>query len=179
MTANRRISFESTAVQAVESEETEFWVGNSTLASGNDPVIPLKGKKNARRRSKLNPAHAASSQPLAVPSTSSRKVAVGADHRRLAAAALFSAGFGYKFVSTALGISLYTVRTWLRQWKQNAFTIDTRVKKGFPQSVKERVYKLRRQGLSWTDISEATGASRTTCRNWCMKEEIEKGELKR
>lgn len=178
MSANRN-PLASEADLRFGSGDAEFWAGESTLSHPDEQSVPTKraGKKRAGRATALDPAYETSTEPQAVPLPRGGKSAAGSDHQRLAAATLFKAGFGYKFVASSLGISIYTARTWLRQWKKNAFSVDPYVQKIFPESVKERVYALRREGKSWTAIAEETGVSRTSCRNWCLRAGVKPEEV--
>lgn len=87
--------------------------------------------------------------------------------KRKAAVKLFAMGVGYKNAAGILGLSVYTVRDWLRDYKKGAFKTELNVNQfRYSQETKDRVLALRKQGLSWSELSKATGVNASTCRNW-------------
>lgn len=104
-----------------------------------------------------------------VPVDSKRELPEGVptDRQRLSAKMLFEKGFGYKSVAAMLGLSPHTVRDWNRNYKRGVFHVKRSANQyRYPEESKQFVRDLRRQGLSWREISEHTGINVTTCRNW-------------
>ena len=90
------------------------------------------------------------------------------DDMREKALKLFRAGLGYKSVARTLGLSVYTVRDWSRQFKAGRF-MPTRADNQYryDDEIKKRVVALRAQGLSWRKIESQTGVNISSCRTWC------------
>lgn len=85
---------------------------------------------------------------------------------------LFAQGAGYKRVSTAIGVPLYTVRDWARQYKAGKFHAeipDNIV--CYDKDTREWAMALRRSGMSWSKFEKTTGISRATCLKWLLEEE--------
>lgn len=89
------------------------------------------------------------------------------EHKRRAAKLLFGKGLGYKAVATVLRLSPNTVRDWNRLYKKGNFNVKPSANQfRYPDEAKELVRTLRRQGLSWLEISERTGINMSSCRKW-------------
>lgn len=97
---------------------------------------------------------------------------------RKKAEAYFQEGYGYKATSTLLGISMYTVRDWLREYKSGIFTPSykenaIRNSKN-TEEIRSGVIADRALGLSYQELMKKYGASRTNIRVWCAQAEAEK-----
>lgn len=94
--------------------------------------------------------------------------------------AYFQEGYGYKATSTLLGISMYTVRDWLREYKSGIFTPSYKEnairnsKK--TEEIRSGVIADRALGLSYQELMKKYGASRTNIRVWCAQAEAEKNQ---
>lgn len=99
---------------------------------------------------------------------------------RKKAEAYFQEGYGYKATSTLLGISMYTVRDWLREYKSGIFTPSYKEnairnsKK--TEEIRSGVIADRALGLSYQELMKKYGASRTNIRVWCAQAEAEKNQ---
>lgn len=87
--------------------------------------------------------------------------------KRKAAIKLFEMGVGYKNAANILGLSVYTVRDWLRDFRKGTFKVELNVNQfRYAQETKDRVIALRKEGFSWSELSKATGVNMSTCRQW-------------
>ena len=85
---------------------------------------------------------------------------------------LFSQGAGYKRVSTAIGVPLYTVRDWERQYKAGKFHAEIPDNVCcYDEDTRTWAVQLRRSGMSWTKFEKTTGISRATCLRWLLEEQ--------
>ena len=85
---------------------------------------------------------------------------------------LFSQGAGYKRVSAAIGVPLYTVRDWARQYKAGKFHAEIPDNIAcYDKDTREWAMALRRSGMSWTKFEKTTGISRASCIMWQLEEE--------
>ena len=97
------------------------------------------------------------------------------ESKRRAALELFESGKGYKTVAVTLGLSVNTVRDWSRAFKRGRFSVRLSANQyRFPAEVREHVIAEREQGLSWREVSEATGVNVSTCRAWVLANECDK-----
>lgn len=127
---------------------------------------------------KLQIAQAGGSVPL-MPEKEKRPETPSEYHRRQARH-LFEQGKGYKLVAATLGLSKYTVRDWLRAYKRGTFRVSVSANQlRYSPDARNYVADLRRAGLSWRQISEKTGVSPSTCRNWVKDLGIEEVAKKR
>lgn len=95
--------------------------------------------------------------------------------KRRAALELFEAGKGYKTVAEALGLSVNTVRDWSRAFKKGRFSVKLSANQyRFPTEVHDHVIAVRDLGLSWREVSEATGVCVSTCRAWVLARDCDK-----
>lgn len=92
------------------------------------------------------------------------------DAKRSIAARLFAEGLGYRKVSALIGVPLYTVRDWRRQYAAGSFneTLNPRTYR-YPDDFKAKVVAIRRSGVSWKRLKALTGVSSATCRQWMQK----------
>lgn len=82
---------------------------------------------------------------------------------------LFERGLGYKAVAEILGLSPSTVRDWGRAFKKGKFRVEINVNQlRYTDATKVRVVALRKEGLSWREISRQTGVNASTCRAWVL-----------
>lgn len=99
---------------------------------------------------------------------------------RRKAEAYFQEGYGYKATSTLLGISMYTVRDWLREYKSGIFRPSYRENAirntKNVEEIRSRVIADRALGLSYQELMKKHGASRTNIRAWCAQAEAEKSQ---
>lgn len=96
-----------------------------------------------------------------------RDVMTALEPKRREAAALFAQGCGYKKAARLLGLSVYTVRDWSRQYKQGRFlpTLPEWVK-GYSEKQKADVLELHARGFTCNKIAKVFGISANTCRKW-------------
>ncbi len=72
--------------------------------------------------------------------------------KRKAAIKLFEMGVGYKNAANILGLSVYTVRDWLRDFRKGTFKVELNVNQfRYAQETKDRVIALRKEGFSWSE----------------------------
>jgi len=109
-----------------------------------------------------------------------RKGSVLSDHLRQKAVALFEQGFGYKACAGTLGISVYTARDWLHEYRSGRLVSrETASRTGQGRRREpaagdhERARQMRQQGCSYNEIACAMGLSRTTVRSWLQDERAE------
>lgn len=98
---------------------------------------------------------------------------------RRKAEAYFQEGYGYKATSTLLGVSMYTVRDWLREYKSGIFRASYKENARNIKNVEEirsRVVADRALGLSYQELMKKHGASRTNIRAWCAQAKAEKAQ---
>ena len=89
------------------------------------------------------------------------------DDRRRAALVLFQHGIGYAQASWILGMSVNTLHEWSRAWRAGKFAPEVSPKTfRYEEGLRERVIELRKSGMTWKAVSEATGASVSSCRKW-------------
>ena len=94
--------------------------------------------------------------------------------QRKKAKELFEEGHGYKFVAKAVGVSMHTVRDWGRRFKRGKFTEEIAGHLfRFGADAHEKVWELRKQGLSLRMIAAQTGVSVSTCREWIERKKAE------
>ncbi len=98
---------------------------------------------------------------------------------RQAAVALFEEGLGYKACAGTLGISVYTARDWLLEYKSGRLMSDQQAqlsgqgKRRAPaEGDRQRARELREQGRSYSEISKELGLSRSTVRSWLQDPEL-------
>lgn len=89
------------------------------------------------------------------------------DDRRRAAIVLFEHGIGYARAAWILGVPVNTVRDWNRAFKAGKFTPTLSYNQfRYDEKTRERVRELRRSGMSWRELSAATGVPVSSCRKW-------------
>ena len=94
------------------------------------------------------------------------------DHKRRAAAFLFSQGYGYHRVAWLLEIPQSCVREWLRSWKKGQFKTELTVKQyRYSEERRREAMQMRRTGMSWSEIYRKTGISSATIRKWLDQED--------
>ena len=72
------------------------------------------------------------------------------------------------------------MRDWLRAYKRGTFRVSVSANQlRYSPDARNYVADLRRAGLSWRQISEKTGVSPSTCRNWVKDLGIEEVAKKR
>lgn len=92
------------------------------------------------------------------------------DHKREAAAFLFSQGHGYHKTAWLLELPEATVREWLRSWKKGAFQTKLPVRQyRYTEERKQEIIAMRKRGMSWNEIYKLTGISAATIRKWMPK----------
>lgn len=88
--------------------------------------------------------------------------------KRKAAALMFEAGISYQRV--AEDVLPNTVRDWQREYKAGRLhAVLSPNQYRYCQEIKERVIALRAAGMSWRELSEATGVNASTCRRWVVQ----------
>lgn len=70
---------------------------------------------------------------------------------------LFQQGRGYKAVAKQLGLSIYTVRDWHRDFQNESFAMNPKRGSNISQSDKERILELHNIGLSRKEIASIMG----------------------
>lgn len=102
----------------------------------------------------------------------------GAEQRRNAAL-LFEQGWGYKAVSTGLGINRQAVRDWMYAWKAlgtEQFCICSSRHIAYPNVVKLAAVRDRLNGIATVDVMERYGiTNRNIAKRW-MREFRARGE---
>lgn len=74
---------------------------------------------------------------------------------RKQAATLFELGYGYKAVSTILGINRHTVRDWARIWRANGTeTLCSKNHTKYPKEVKVAAVKEHLNGVTSVEVME-------------------------
>lgn len=95
------------------------------------------------------------------------------DHKREAAAFLFSQGHGYHKTAWLLELPEATVREWLRSWKKGEFQTKLPVRQyRYTEERKQEIIAMRRRGMSWNEIYKLTGISAATIRKWMPKDSL-------
>lgn len=90
--------------------------------------------------------------------------------KRKAAALMFEAGISYQRVAEAIDVLPNTVRDWQREYKAGRLhAVLSPNQYRYCQEIKERVIALRAAGMSWRELSEATGVNASTCRRWIVQ----------
>lgn len=106
--------------------------------------------------------------PILTFSRASYSAARSVSPERAAAIRLFAEGHGYKYVSAVLGINLYRVRDWNREWKAGVVRHGHRVgPKG--ESLVRMALEMRKNGASYTEIIAAVKVPKRTIMNWIRK----------
>jgi DNA invertase Pin-like site-specific DNA recombinase len=110
------------------------------------------------------------------PQSAVRKIRKGSalsDRLRQEAVALFEQGFGYKACAGTLGISVYTARDWLHEYRSGRLVSLAKAAVSGQGKRKEpapgdqaRARRLRDEGRSYNEIACVLGLSRTTVRSW-------------
>ncbi len=102
----------------------------------------------------------------------------GAEQRR-SAALLFEQGWGYKAVSTELGINRQTVRDWMYAWKALGTEQFCTCSKGhiaYSKEVKLAAVRDRLSGIATVDVMERYGiTNRNIVKRW-MREFRSRGQ---
>lgn len=83
---------------------------------------------------------------------------------------LFEHGYGYTKVASILELSENTVRDWQREYRKGRFRVqiaDNQLR--YSDELREKVLKMRAEGVSWRKISELTRVPVSTVRKWCAK----------
>lgn len=89
------------------------------------------------------------------------------DQKRKQAAVLFAHDIGYRRVADMLGLSVFTVRDWARQWRKGKFNVEaSRKLYTYTEEFKREVVELRLSGMTWKQLERETGISPATCRRW-------------
>lgn len=95
------------------------------------------------------------------------------DHKREAAAFLFSQGHGYHKTAWLLELPEATVREWLRSWKKGEFQTKLPVRQyRYTEERKQEIIAMRKRGMSWNEIYKLTGISAATIRKWMPKDSL-------
>lgn len=83
---------------------------------------------------------------------------------------LFEHSYGYTKVASILELSENTVRDWQREYRKGRFRVqiaDNQLR--YSDELREKVLKMRAEGVSWRKISELTCVPVSTVRKWCAK----------
>lgn len=90
---------------------------------------------------------------------------------RKRAAELFEQGYGYKAVSTELGINRETVRDWSYTWRalgSEALCKSSEKKESYSAEIKMAVVKDRENGVAVVEVMQRYGIpNRTRIKEWC------------
>lgn len=92
------------------------------------------------------------------------------ENKRRWAVDLFKHGYGYTKVASILELSENTVRDWQREYRKGRFRVqiaDNQLR--YSDELREKVLKMRAEGVSWRKISELTRVPVSTVRKWCVK----------
>ena len=92
------------------------------------------------------------------------------ENKRRWAVDLFKHGYGYTKVASILELSENTVRDWQREYRKGRFRVqiaDNQMR--YSDELREKVLKMRAEGVSWRKISELTRVPVSTVRKWCAK----------
>ena len=92
------------------------------------------------------------------------------ENKRRWAVDLFKHGYGYTKVASILELSENTVRDWQREYRKGRFRVqiaDNQLR--YSDELREKVLKMRAEGVSWRKISELTRVPVSTVRKWCAK----------
>lgn len=82
----------------------------------------------------------------------------------------FEAGVGYMRIADELGLSVYTVQSWQKAFRQGRFRVRiSRNQYRYLEETKRAVIAKRLGGASWREIGQETGVPLSTCRFWMRK----------
>lgn len=73
-------------------------------------------------------------------------------------------------MASILELSENTVRDWQREYRKGRFRVqiaDNQLR--YSDELREKVLKMRAEGVSWRKISELTRVPVSTVRKWCAK----------
>lgn len=89
-------------------------------------------------------------------------------------------GMKYKDIADKYEVSLNTVKSWKQRykWCKDDKKVCTQNKKGMhPKKIKEIAKALIEEGHSLKEVSERTGAPKSTIANWSAKEKLQQSQL--
>lgn len=90
---------------------------------------------------------------------------------RKKAAELFEQGYGYKAVSSQLGVNRETIRDWSYTWRalgSDALCKSSNIKESYSPETKLAVVKDRADGVSVVEVMHRYGVpNRTRIKEWC------------
>ena len=123
---------------------------------------------------KLSPSAESSS-----PASPRKRPPFASDEKRRQALELFEHGIGYTRASRILDLSVNTLRDWNREYRKGRFRTELSPSQyRFSDDVKKAVIRMRLAGSTWSEITEKSGVSASTCRKWVL-EYTEKRKLKK
>lgn len=95
---------------------------------------------------------------------------------RGSAAKLFEAGYGYVRAARMLNIPANTVKDWSNAWKKGTFKTEISPSLfRYNRYIKEKAVRLRLTGHTLKEVSEMTGASKTSVKRWVEAYVAKKG----
>ena len=90
---------------------------------------------------------------------------------------LFAHNIGYRRVADMLGLSVFTVRDWARQWRKGKFNVEaSRKLYEYTEEFKREVVDLRLSGMTWKELERETGISSATCRRWIAQFAVQESQ---
>ncbi len=104
------------------------------------------------------------------PTSSRRKrPPFASDEKRRQALELFEHGIGYTRASRILDLSVNTLRDWNREYRKGKFHTELSPSQyRYSDDVKKAVIRMRLTGSTWSEITEKSGISASTCRKWVL-----------
>lgn len=91
------------------------------------------------------------------------------DEKRRQALELFEHGIGYTRASRILDLSVNTLRDWNREYRKGKFHTERSPSQyRYSDDVKKYVIRMRLTGSTWSEITEKSGISASTCRKWVL-----------